>query len=94
MNRNTATQNSSYDEIISLITRIDDFNLMRNFFSELFTDSELRDIALRWELIKRLKRGDSQRKISSELGVSLCKITRGSKLIKNDSSAVNRLLSD
>ena len=93
MNRNT-TGKYHTEEIIRVITEIDDVNLMQQFFTELFTQTELHDIAMRWELIKRLFRGDSQRKISSELGISLCKITRGSRLIKDHQSATNKILSN
>ena len=56
------------------------------FLEELLTPAELKDVALRWRIVKMLQQGSSQRKIASQLHVSLCKITRGSKeLKKNDS---------
>jgi TrpR family trp operon transcriptional repressor len=36
----------------------------------------------------------SQRKIADELGISLCKITRGSKILKNRKSVTVRMLGD
>ena len=59
---------------------------VRRFLGELCTDSECRDIALRWHLMKLLAEGLSQRAIAAKLGLSLCKITRGSKYMKNESS--------
>ena len=59
---------------------------MRQFLEELLTPSERRDLALRWELMNRLKQGIPQRKIAKDLSISLCKITRGAKILKQDHS--------
>ena len=65
---------------------------MKQLLEELFTPAELSNLELRWELLKRLVSGDSQRTISSDLGISLCKITRGSNLIQDKSSQVYKIL--
>ena len=65
---------------------------VRRFLSEICTDSECRDIALRWHLMKKLSEGVPQRAIAKELGLSLCKITRGSKYMKNDASIFRQLV--
>ena len=53
---------------------------------EIMTPAELDDLSLRWLLMKKLKLGLPQRRIAEELHISLCKITRGSKVLKNPSS--------
>ena len=58
------------------------------------TNAELKNLSLRWELMKKIKKGISQRKIASELGISLCKITRGSKILKNSNSVSNKILNN
>ena len=65
---------------------------MSNFLSEILTEAEKRDIFARWELMLRLKKGETHRKISGDLRMSLCKITRGNKILKNRNSMTNRLL--
>ncbi len=89
MNRNTTTPEN---ELITVINEIRDPTLIFRFFKELLTETELKDLSLRWELLKKLHDGISQRKIASELGISLCKITRGSKLLKDRHSAVNQII--
>jgi len=42
--------------------------------------------------VKRLDRGQSQRAIAAELGLSLCKITRGSRVLKQPDSALRAFL--
>ncbi len=72
--------------------RIQDPQDMLAFFKEIFTPAERKDFSLRWELMKMLKQGYSQRDIASALGISLCKITRGAKIIQNPKSTTNRIL--
>ena len=65
---------------------------VRRFLGELCTPSECRDIALRWHLMKRLLDGVPKRAIAKDLGLSLCKITRGSKYMKDEASLFRRLV--
>jgi TrpR family trp operon transcriptional repressor len=73
-------------DISTVLCRIDDVQQMQSFLSEILTPSEQRDLALRWELMRRLRKGVPQRKIAADLGISLCKITRGAKVLKQDRS--------
>jgi TrpR family transcriptional regulator, trp operon repressor len=50
--------------------------------STLLTAPEREKIALRWRLVCLLEQGVTQRAIALELGISLCKITRGSHELK------------
>jgi len=79
-------------DLESIFARIQDKKIMKKFFSEIFTEAERNDLALRWELMKRLHEGVPQREIAAELGISLCKITRGSKIVKSKTSTTNRIL--
>ena len=65
---------------------------MEHFLQELLTDSELRDITLRWQLLNLLTQGVPQRKIADTLQISLCKITRGSRILKKHDSVCARML--
>ena len=62
------------------------------FLSELLTPTELHDLVLRWELLELLEQGVSQRKVAAKLGISLCKITRGAKILKRPGSVAARVL--
>lgn len=55
---------------------------VRNFLDALLTPQEQARINLRWRLVCLLAAGLPQRVIARKLGVSLCKITRGSKELK------------
>ncbi len=87
---------SERDEVLETISEVlavtDDAGLVKDFLLSIFTANEISEVVLRWALVDLLDRGWSQRKISSELGVSLCKITRGSKELKKDGSALKMIL--
>ncbi|MCK5311480.1 MAG: transcriptional regulator [Desulfobacteraceae bacterium] len=75
--------------VICEISDVDDLSLL---FDELFTSAELSDLNLRWKLMKDLHTGLPQRKIAEKYGISLCKITRGSKILKTKGSSVLKIL--
>jgi TrpR family transcriptional regulator, trp operon repressor len=64
----------------------------QKFLEEALTKNECLDLALRWHLLEMLSQGVPQRRIAEQLGVSLCKITRGSRLMKDDASVVSSKL--
>lgn len=79
-------------EICSLLSKIDDEKLIYDFFGCLFTQSELKDFANRWQLVKELNAGTTQREIARKYGMSLCNITRGSREMKKEGSAFLKVL--
>jgi TrpR family trp operon transcriptional repressor len=66
---------------------------LERLFDEIFTPGEIEDISLRWKLLKDLHSGMTQRKIAEKYGISLCKITRGSRILKRPDSVVLKILS-
>ena len=58
----------------------------------LLTPGELEEIVKRWHLMVMLLEGRTQRDISHELGISLGKIARGSRLLKYGPPAFRRLV--
>ncbi len=68
---------------ISILLEGLDKNEISNFLLEILTDSELIDLSKRWRILTLLSKGKTQREIAGELNVSLCKITRGAKILKN-----------
>ncbi|MBN1671296.1 MAG: transcriptional regulator [Kiritimatiellae bacterium] len=70
-------------EFADVMAGIEKPAVMLDFLRAILTPQELDRIALRWRLVKMLKHGVKQRAIASKLGVSLCKITRGSRELKS-----------
>jgi TrpR family transcriptional regulator, trp operon repressor len=70
---------------------ITDRATMRSFLEEILSPSERASVAMRWKLLRMLHNGVPQREIAGKLGLSLCKITRGSRILR-DAESVARVL--
>ena len=81
-----------HHDFLSVITEITDPGKMETFCREIFTPKELKDFALRWQLLKELHEGQPQRRIAARHRISLCKITRGSKVLKQQNSVTKKIL--
>ncbi len=79
-------------ELVKVFAQIDNARTMRRFFDEIFTEAERKDLSLRWELMRMLKENIPQREIAARLGISLCKITRGAKILKENRSVSRKIL--
>ncbi|MCL2481234.1 MAG: trp operon repressor [Spirochaetaceae bacterium] len=69
-----------------------DDTLIFEFLHSILTPNEISEVALRWALVMKIHEGNSQRKIANELGLSLCKITRGSKELKKKDSPFRKMI--
>lgn len=83
---------NSYNELINTFSTITNKEEMQKFLEEILTDKERNSLALRWQLMKDLNAGKSQREIASDYHMSLCKITRGSKILKNPQSVCKKYI--
>ena len=78
------------NEISKALGEMEEFDI-RRFLEEILTSSEVSTLTKRWRIMKMLSQGVSQREIAKKLNVSLCKVTRGAKILKDESS-VSRIL--
>lgn len=69
-------------DLLSVIARLDDPAELTKLLSDILTPHEIEAISERWEIVKRLDRGMSQRAIRDEIGASVTTISRGSRQIK------------
>ena len=72
------TINQLIETILSLKTK----DQMENLLLGILTPQELEQLPVRLEVVKRLKKGDPQRKIADDLGVGIATVTRGATEIK------------
>lgn len=79
-------------ELSEIMCKMNEEKELRQFLLEILTESELADLSKRWRIIKMLNSGYTQREIAKELNVSLCKVTRGAKILKNKNAIVKKYL--
>ncbi|MFH0773774.1 MAG: Trp family transcriptional regulator [bacterium] len=74
---NTRYYNSLVDAFLSLKTKQD----VREFLDGILTPKEREELPVRLQIVKLLKKGVPQHEITSQLGVGIATVTRGSKEI-------------
>jgi TrpR family trp operon transcriptional repressor len=79
-------------ELAQIMAGINDAQLLEELLYSILTRNEIENVSSRWEIVKRLEQGISQRKISNVLHLSLCKITRGSRELKKENSPLKKIL--
>ena len=84
--------NLNIRELSAALARTSDGVLIEDLLRCILTPAETADIAARWALVKALEQKIPQREIARDLGLSLCKITRGSRELKKPGSAFQRIL--
>ena len=82
----------SMDELSKTLASVNDSALLKDFLKALLTPQEYNAVAARWALVRLLDQGMTQRKIAETLGLSLCKITRGSREMKKEESSFRKMV--
>ena len=60
-----------------------DKKLLHEFLFDILSPKEYKDLAVRWQIVKKLAKGEPQRKIVKSLKVSMTTVTRGSRELMN-----------
>jgi TrpR family transcriptional regulator, trp operon repressor len=66
--------------------------LLREFLLDILTPAEYKEIVTRWQIVKRLDRGEAQRTIAKELKIGIATVTRGSRELSNPNGGFARLV--
>jgi TrpR family trp operon transcriptional repressor len=78
-------------ELVSVLRDASD-DFIIDFLKSILSPKECNDLASRWIIVKMLNEKMVQRDIAQKLGVSLCKITRGSRELKKINSPLRQSL--
>lgn len=82
--------NSNIREITDFILKLRSREELMAFLKEMLSESEIATLSKRWRILSMLAEGRTQRDIVKELNVSLCKVTRGSKILKDKNSVITK----
>lgn len=88
----SANWTDGLNEMCAALAKTDDISLINDFLNCLLTPAELHDIGNRWQLVKEIRKGTTQREVARMFGMSLCKITRGSRELKKPGSAFLKMI--
>jgi TrpR family trp operon transcriptional repressor len=88
----TALNAQAMSELCRALSLAHDPQLIGDFLACLLTPTEYREVASRWALVREIDAGTTQREIARKMGLSLCKITRGSKELKKPDSPFKKMV--
>lgn len=84
---------NNIDEVLEMIRLASrEPKLLELFMKDLLTPRELREIATRWQIVKRLAQNENQRVVAGDLKIGIATVTRGSRMLANLSGGFNLLL--
>lgn len=80
-------------ELIEILVKLgSEKGALSDFLADILTPAELREIATRWQIIKKLKTGEGQRDIAQDLGIGVSTVTRGSRMLLNPQGGFSQAL--
>jgi TrpR family trp operon transcriptional repressor len=80
-------------EIIDVIAKISkDKALLGDFVRDILTPHEFENIAVRFQIVKKLEKGEYQESIAEDLHVGIATVTRGSREMRKKEGGFRRAL--
>ena len=80
-------------EIIEILYKISkDKVLLNDFVKEILTPKEFENIGVRWQIVKKLAKGEKHEYIASDLKLGVATVTRGSREMRNKQGGFQRTL--
>ena len=80
-------------ELISVLSMIaKDRQLLADFVRDILTPREFENIGVRWQIVKRLARGEHQTAIAEDLHLGVATVTRGSREMRKKEGGFRRAL--
>lgn len=79
-------------DLYELFSHVDTTDEAKLLLNDILTPQELESLAERWQLVQSLHSGKPQRDIAKKLGISISKITRGSRMLQYGSGGFQHFL--
>jgi len=93
MKRNNVKITEYKKQLIEVFSKIGgDKKLMYEFLGDILTPVEFEDMALRWQIVKKLNKGETHRTIAGDLGLGISTVTRGSRELRNKNGGFHLML--
>lgn len=90
MKNNSEQYKKEVVEVISKITR--DKELLHAFIEDILTPREFENIGVRWQIIKKLAKGETHHAIAGDLKLGVSTVTRGSREMRDKNGGFWRVL--
>ena len=80
-------------ELVEVFSKVfGDRKLMTEFLVDILTPAEFEAMALRWQIVKKLNKGETHRSVAGDLGLGISTVTRGSHELRNKNGGFHLML--
>ncbi len=80
-------------EVVDVIYKIaKEKDLLADFVKEILTPHEYENIGIRWQIVKRIAKGEHHQAIAEDLHVGVATVTRGSREMRKKDGGFRRAL--
>lgn len=79
-------------ELLEILVGIKSEKLMEDFLADLLTPVEVKDVVSRWQVVKLLHQGFTQREVAKKTGVSISKVERGAREMLDKNGGFYKIL--
>ena len=80
-------------ELVEIFSKINgNKNLTAEFLLDILTPAEFEALALRWQIVKKLNKGETHRSVAGDLGLGISTVTRGSRELRNKNGGFHLML--
>ena len=80
-------------EVVEVLFKISkDKQLLSDFVRDILTPREFENIGVRWQIVKRLAKGEHHQSISEDLHLGVATVTRGSREMRKKEGGFRRAL--
>ncbi len=84
--------NNFKHDLVHNLAEIQTDKSMRDFLDVLLTADEFEEISIRLQILKKLLKGQTQRKVAKVLGVGIATVTRGAAELKVKKAKVEGMI--
>lgn len=92
MNKKAKIQEYKKELVEVFIKAGEEKNLMADFLADIITPAEFEDLALRWQIVKKLNKGETHRVVAGDLGLGVSTVNRGSRELRNKNGGFHLML--
>ncbi|OGI95027.1 hypothetical protein A2917_01440 [Candidatus Nomurabacteria bacterium RIFCSPLOWO2_01_FULL_42_17] len=80
-------------ELVEIFSKINSSKeLVALFLKDILTPNEFEALSLRWQIVKKLNKGETHRSVVGDLGLGMSTVTRGSRMLRNKNGGFNLVL--
>ncbi len=80
-------------ELVEIFSKIyGDKKLTAEFLIDILTPAEFEALALRWQIVKKLNKGETHRSVAGDLGIGISTVNRGSRELRNQNGGFHLML--